>query len=161
MCQISAVFDVILGLPIHPLIVHAVVVLLPLSAVTSVVAVVRRGSSRWLTMLIVAAIITFGMALVAEQSGEALASRVGEPEAHAEYGEMVKFGAFGLFFALALAWSFERSRKLRRFVTLGKALVVLAATGAIAITVLAGHSGAAATWSAIIENTVPQGTQDQ
>lgn len=157
MCNSSGVLDVILGLPVHPLVVHAAVVLLPLTAIASVIAVTRRRSREWLTFLIIAAIVCFGIALVAEQSGEALAARVGEPGQHAEYGEMVKFGAFGLFLSLVLVWSAERSRKLRALRGVGKLLVVLAAAGAIGITVLAGHSGAAATWETIIQNTTPAG----
>lgn len=152
-------FDTVLGLPIHPLVVHGAVVLLPLTAVASVIAVTKRKYRGWLTFLAIAALVCVGIAIVAEQSGEVLASRVGNPGEHAEYGEMVKSGAFGLFLALVLAWASERGKKLRKLLPLSKALVVLAAAGAIAVTVLAGHSGATATWKNIVDNTAP-GTHD-
>lgn len=148
-------FDTILGLPVHPLVVHGAVVLLPLTAIASVVAVTRRRSRGWLTFLAIAALVCVGIAIVAEQSGEVLASRVGDPGQHEEFGEMVKSGAFALFLALVLAWASEKSRKMKALIPLTKALVVLAAAGAIAITALAGHSGAEATWKTIIENTTP------
>lgn len=152
--------DTVLGLPIHPLVVHGSVVLLPLTAIASVIAVTRRKFRGWLTLLAIAALVCVGISIVAEQSGEVLASRVGDPGQHEEFGELVKFGAFGLFLALVLAWASERGRKLRKVLPLAKALVVIAAAGAIAVTALAGHSGAEATWKDIIQNTTPSGDMD-
>ena len=67
------VFDTVLGLPVHALVVHGVVVLLPLMAiVTAVVACVPRWRARaaWPVVVVDAGMVA--MTLVARQSGEAL-----------------------------------------------------------------------------------------
>ena len=86
----SGLFDTIAGLPVHPLVVHVAVVVLPVSAVAFVVLVLLRRARRrygWLTMLGL-----FGgtaAAVVAKESGEALAKRVGTPATHASYGDLL------------------------------------------------------------------------
>ena len=83
----SGPFDTISGLPVHPLVVHGAVVLLPVAALAVIALVlVRRwrGTFGWLTLLGLTA--GAGAAVAAEKSGEALAARVGMPfaanEAH-------------------------------------------------------------------------------
>lgn len=73
-------FDTIAGLPIHPLVVHAAVVLLPLGALGLVAMVVKPALQERYGSLIMAVIVMgAGSAFVADQSGEALAARVGSP----------------------------------------------------------------------------------
>ena len=94
----SGPFDTIAGLPVHPLVVHGAVVLLPLAAlgVLALVLVRRwRGVFGWLTLAGLAA--GAGAAIVAEESGEALAARVGMPAEHAEWGERLPPVAVALF----------------------------------------------------------------
>lgn len=70
-------FDSILGLPIHPLVVHAVVVLGPLTALIAIAYAVlprSRKALRW--PLLLGALVTAGTAFVAQESGEALFVRV-------------------------------------------------------------------------------------
>jgi uncharacterized membrane protein len=91
-------FDTIQGLPLHPLVVHAVVVLLPLAvAGTLAVALVPRWRRTFGPL--VALLATAGTALVpvATQSGESLVARVGAPS-----GDHQVLGGQLLWFALPM-----------------------------------------------------------
>jgi hypothetical protein len=103
--------DNINGLPVHPLVVHAVVVLLPLAALGVVVLAIRpswRGRFGLLVVLI-AALATAAVPL-ATDSGESLERRVGDPGRHAELGDQLIWFALPLLVAaLALFWLHRRS----------------------------------------------------
>lgn len=74
----SGLFDLINGLPMHPLVVHAAVVLLPVTALLAiVVALVPRWSRSWGLLVPILAFVSTGAAFLAKESGEALARRVG------------------------------------------------------------------------------------
>jgi uncharacterized membrane protein len=92
-------FDLIGGLPLHPLVVHAVVVLLPLAAVGTVaIAVVPAWRRRFGILVALAATAATAMVPVATNSGEALMRRVGPPA-----GNHDALGGQLLWFALPLA----------------------------------------------------------
>ncbi|MCX6434000.1 MAG: cytochrome b5-like heme/steroid binding domain-containing protein [Actinobacteria bacterium] len=141
-------FDLITGIPVHPLVVHAVVVLLPLSALAliAIVLIPRwRGTFGWLVLagLFVGAGATF----VAKESGEALAARVGLPQEHASWGDRLPLVAM-LLLIVAAIWFWRGASPDRRgalTTVLGVAAIVLA-VAAIALTIVVGHSGAEAVW---------------
>ena len=94
------------GVPLHPLVVHAVVVLGPLAALTGLAyAVVPRW--RWLLRwpLVVLAVVTAASAFLATQSGEALLESRPElaplVEEHEERGELLRNVALGYAAGLA------------------------------------------------------------
>ncbi|KAB1647868.1 DUF2231 domain-containing protein [Pseudoclavibacter endophyticus] len=69
--------DSFLGLPLHPLVVHGLVVIGPLTAATAIVYAVRRRWRRALRWpLLVALVATGVLAIVVRQSGEALRDRL-------------------------------------------------------------------------------------
>lgn len=156
----SSALDTVFGLPTHVLVVHTVVVLLPLAAIGAVASVVRRS---WINRLGPATTVVALVALIATWvsrfSGAKLASRVGNPEPHVELGHDLPVYAT-VFFTLWLAyWLFARGVPGNRtrpwwLLVLG-ALVIIAAVSVTWFTVLTGHSGSAATWEAVIENTTP------
>ena len=148
----SDLFGFIAGLPMHPLVVHAAVVLLPLSALVLIVLVfvpswrIRFG---WATIAGLAA--GTGAAFVAKESGEALAAKVGLPADHAAWGDILVPVSIGLF-AVAVAWLVLRNRAARTSsrsaaATVTGGLAVVLALAATAITVIVGHSGAQAVWA--------------
>jgi uncharacterized membrane protein len=149
-------FDTIAGIPLHPLVVHAVIVLLPLACLGAVLVAAKASWNRSYGWLVLAcAFIAMGSAFVAKESGEKLASRVGWPEDHIEWGEKIPIAAFGLFVLLAILWWFDRQQRDGR-TTLTKVvavLVVLVAAGNLALAVLAGHSGAQAVWGGTVNKT--------
>lgn len=100
----SGIFDTIAGLPVHPLVVHVAVIMLPLSAVAFIALVVVRrwrGTFGWLT--VAGLVVGAGAALAAKESGEALAQRVGTPAQHASYGTILPVLGF-LLAVVALGW---------------------------------------------------------
>ncbi|MFZ1912059.1 MAG: cytochrome b5-like heme/steroid binding domain-containing protein [Propionicimonas sp.] len=148
----GGLFSSVAGLPLHPLVVHLAVIVLPVAAAALVALVIwPRLAQRygWLTMggLVVGTIAAF----VAKESGEALAEQVGEPAQHAAYGDVLPLAAIGLL-VLSVAWFVLQQRDAaaaggRSLPTLVTGLVAgLAALATIGLTVLVGHSGAQAVW---------------
>jgi MFS family permease len=148
------------GVPLHPLVVHAVVVLGPLAALAGLAyAVVPRW--RWLLRwpLVVLAVVTAVAAFVAVQAGEALLDLRPEleplVEEHEERGELLRNVALGYaVVSLLAAWALGGASALAsgrgaRETRLGIPVMVLLAVGAVALAVclfLAGDSGSRAVW---------------
>lgn len=165
--DVDSLVDTVVGLPVHPLVVHAAVVLIPLSALLVVaIAVVpawRGGVFGWFTVGLTAA--ATAVVPVATLSGEALAERVGEPERHEALGQaMIYFVVPLLVLALALMLLSARDRRRARSrgldrprqsaLTLVVAVAAVVAAGAATVQVaFVGHSGATATWSGVVAAT--------
>ena len=150
--RVANLFDTVLGLPIHALVVHGVVVLLPLMAiVTAVVACVPRWRARaaWPVVVIDAGMVA--MTFVARQSGEALQSRLGGQVAqqHAALGKNLFWFAFAMFLASLVVAMVHRSQRA----TLGAVLAVVAGVLVVVWTVRVGHTGADALWKGIVAST--------
>ena len=157
------------GLPLHALVVHATVVLIPLSALLVIAFAVLQGwrwLTRWPTAL--ASVAVVALALLSTQSGEALlearpflleSEQLAEQlETHEERGDLlfqlsipfavlVLVGAWSLPGTSALASG--RGAQESRLSVADKVLpvvLVLAAVGIIVLTVLTGDAGARAVW---------------
>lgn len=96
-------FEEILGLPLHPLAVHAPIVLVPLLVVAAVVYALvpkKRGHLAWVAALL--AIVAPVSAVVAKLSGDAFVDRsyqgqLVEPVAtHADWGNLLMWLAIAL-----------------------------------------------------------------
>lgn len=140
----------ILGLPLHPLVVHSVVVLVPLVAVGMVVAVLSlRWSERLRVVLAVLASVAAAASVVARATGQTLLAQVpGSPEVarHANLSDALPWFLLAVA-ALIVAWAWLESRGTSR-----RWLGVVATGGALAATVwtvLAGHTGAESVWGDI------------
>lgn len=98
--------DTFNGLPLHPLIVHAVVVLLPLAALGVIAVTIRPARLARYGRLVVAVTAAAVLAIpLATSSGERLAARVGEPGVHAELGDtLIWFAVPLLAAAVTLTW---------------------------------------------------------
>lgn len=150
--------DTVFGLPVHVLVVHAVVVLLPLASIGAVlVALLPRFSQRFAVLVVVLAWAAVPAAFLAEGSGEQFAERVGLPQPHAELGESMPYFAVALAVVLLVFWLFDRGipgNRGRPWWLKGLAVVlILAAVLTTWWTIRVGHSGAEATWSAVVQNT--------
>jgi len=142
---------------------------LPVSAVAFIALVLVRRARRsygWLTMLGL-----FGgtaAAVVAKESGEALAKRVGTPATHASYGDVLPLIGAALA-VVALLWMVLQRQSARRaagadpaepvrdsgLVKALGAVGILAALATVGMSVLVGHSGAEAVWGNRIAATQP------
>ena len=145
-------FDTVLGLPVHALVVHGVVVLLPLMAIiTAVVACIPRWRVRaaWPVAVIDAGMVA--ITFVARQSGKALQARLGSQIAqeHAAVGRNLIWFAFGMFLVSVVVAVMRRSPRA----TVGAAGAVVAGLLVIWWTVRVGHTGADALWKGIVAAT--------
>ncbi|SDR26833.1 hypothetical protein SAMN04489764_4624 [Thermostaphylospora chromogena] len=151
-------FEEILGLPAHPLIIHAAVVFTPLAAVLSLVyAVVPRWRARISWAVAASAVIAPLSVLAARQSGLALEERLYHgrlPEGefgqkimeHSGFANPLLFSTAGMgVAALALVFGAERLGKVPAAVLSGVTVVLALVAGFYVFR--AGHSGAEAVWS--------------
>jgi cytochrome b involved in lipid metabolism len=152
----NKLFDLFLGLPVHVLITHVVVVLLPLSAFALILLVfLPKLRNKYLFLTLIGLGVSVVAAFIAKESGEALSYRVGTPSVHTEWGEKALLIAVALFIS-ALIWQFLLKRKNKFTFIVGYVAVILA-VAALVISYLAGHSGAKASWEKRI-NPVSQVT---
>lgn len=157
---VDGLLDTVAGLPMHPLIVHGAVVLVPLAALGLMLMAVRPSFSRRFGVLIV---IVAGVAAVtafaAKLSGEELAERVGTPAIHAELGNVLPLIALGLFVLGLVFWLVDRgipgNKPRPGWLVVFAIVLVLAAALAIFWTIRVGHSGAEVTWGGVVERTDP------
>jgi uncharacterized membrane protein len=148
------VFDLINGIPLHPLVVHAVVVLLPVATLGTLAIAARPGwRLRYGPLVVAAAAVATALTPVATSSGEALERRVGDPGDHAELGDtLIWFAIPLLVLSAALVW-IEWRRAHATEPSGGRMLpnvvAVLAVVAALACAVQVyrvGDSGARAAW---------------
>lgn len=154
----SGFFDSIAGLPMHPLVVHFAVVLLPLAALGLVLLVARptwADRYGWLTLGVLA--VGTGAAFVAKESGEALAAQVGQPAAHAAWGDQLPLLAAALLVLAAVWYVLHRrdrgaGRGRSAAATVAGLLAAVLAVAVTGVTVIVGHTGAQAAWSGVTAN---------
>ena len=140
--------DLIDGLPIHPLVVHAVVVLLPLAVLgTVVVALVPRWRRPYGPLVLAVAVVATALVPVATSSGEALEKRVGDPGEHAELGEQLIWFGIALLVVLVALLVLDRRATRRALVTGVAVVAVLVALAAAVQVYRVGDSGARAVWA--------------
>ncbi|MBT9608267.1 hypothetical protein D8Y23_09175 [Microbacterium enclense] len=172
-------FDTFFGLPLHPLVVHATEVIVPLAAVLVILTAAWPRFRRW------AGYLTLGICLLAlalvplsTQSGEKLEARVGENaliETHAELadGLLPWVGGLVLIAAALLWWNIREKRaqaaavrapdsavaprpevkgRMRWIPATLLVLALVVSGGTTVQAILIGHSGATAVWSGDMEN---------
>lgn len=155
-------FDTIAGLPLHPLVVHATEVIVPVAAIVVTVAALWPRFRRRAGYLALA-LASLVLVSLSTQSGEALQERVGESsliETHSNLAEGLLPWVFSLVVVAAvLLWWNRNERKAAtprapRWVALGLAVAaVLATTGTTVQAIRVGHSGATAVWSEDMSTT--------
>lgn len=153
------------GLPAHPLLVHAMVVLLPLAALALVLHAVWPTARQRLGIVTpLLAVVALVLVPITTHAGEVLAETfVGNPlvQRHAELARQVlPWSAALAVLAIAQWWWGGRGRGVlvtatgptagRRTVTVAlTVLSVAVAVGATVALVRAGDAGARATWGAL------------
>ncbi|MGZ5400908.1 MAG: DUF2231 domain-containing protein, partial [Nocardioides sp.] len=155
--------DNLFGIPAHPLVVHAVVVLVPLAALGAIAVVISPWVRSHIGWLVVAtAALNVLLVPLAAGSGESLEERIDETalvETHAEMGEQLLPWIIALALVLGVFMVLSRlasrptsdtpspvwtSRTVSLVVA---AITVIAASGALVQVARIGHSGAEASWS--------------
>lgn len=149
----ESLFYTISGLPVHALVVHFAVVILPLAAAAFIAMVyMPKLKSKYSFITVVAIIIGSGAAYVAKESGEALAEHIGNPIKHSNYATILTVAAFALAGA-SLLWYRSSKGRLSRVVTPIGHIGVLIALAVLALSFLTGHTGAEAVWKGRLTTT--------
>lgn len=154
-------FDLINGLPLHPLVVHAAVVLVPLTALGVIAMVIwPRFSQRHGWLVVATSVVALGSSFVAKESGEGLEELVGEPGFdHAELGDLMPIFVGVLMLAVIVLWLIDR-RTPAGGAAPRRGLRVVAAVVAVVVALAnlvwvyqVGDSGAKSVWSGVVSSS--------
>jgi uncharacterized membrane protein len=160
--SVFAFLDSLFGLPAHPLVVHAAVVLVPLAAIGTIVIAVWPTARRRIGWIVAAiGVIGFFFTFLAKESGEALLETTKVTAAIRTHADMGTWGVIGAFLVGGSACSVmlfnlfvdERDRRGLRQLSaetpvrnlISVFAVVLSIFGTVLV-INVGHSGAKATW---------------
>jgi hypothetical protein len=135
------------ALPMHPLIVHGVIVALPVAALWLLLAVWKPAVlERTFPALWVLSVLAVIGVVAAKSSGDSLAAAVGLPEAHAAAGNRLIPVSIAMA-ATVLAFGFFRLVRPSTVLATGaRALGAVAAVAVLPLVYVAGHSGAESVW---------------
>ncbi|MBB2975254.1 hypothetical protein FHX49_000820 [Microbacterium endophyticum] len=152
------------GLPIHVLLVHFVVIVVPLTAICLVLSTFWPAARRRLGLVTpILALVALISVPITTQAGEALEEQVSETalsELHTELGDTLLPWAIALFIIAALQWFWFAfctgdgryakqftSKTIRTTITMALSIAVIAvAIGSVVVVVIIGESGARAVW---------------
>lgn len=147
----SGPFGMLAGLPLHPLLVHSAVVLVPLVAIGALVmSYLPSFSRRHGKMILILAVIAQVSVFLAKMSGEAfseiLDKNVGK---HAELGEIAPLVTLPMVALIYLRWRMDRAGSsignvvIRRLTSVA---LVISSLASLILIFLVGHSGASSVW---------------
>lgn len=133
------------------MVIHAVVVLVPLTAVGALVMVLRpRLSKRFGVVVVMGAVLSAVAAVVAKESGEDLARVRPVSADHVLAGDVVPLPVIAFAVLLTVFWLIDRgvpgNRSRPVWLSLLGILVILAAGTSTFLVVRAGHTGALSVW---------------
>jgi hypothetical protein len=147
----GGLFGSVAGLPLHPLVIHASIVLIPLVAIGALVmSYLPSFSRRYGKLILVIALFAQVSLFLAKVTGEAFEEILDKDMGnHAELGEIAPFITLPMVTLIYLRWRLDRSGAtvgsvwVRRLTSLA---LILASLASIAVIVLVGHSGAQSVW---------------
>jgi len=139
------------GLPLHPLLVHSAVVLVPLVAIGALVmSYLPSFSRRHGKLILILALVAQVSVFLAKISGEAFSEILKKNvEKHAELGEIAPFVTLPMVVLIYLRWRMDRagsstgSVAIRRLTSVA---LVISSLASLVMIFLVGHSGASSVW---------------
>ncbi len=151
------------GIPLHPLVVHAAIVLIPLAAIgVMLIAFVPRWRERYGGLVALFALGALVGTLLAKFSGENFQRDLGitseKVTTHADLGQKMLYFVIPLFLvAIALWWVGRREEEHQPYgvgltISLGVVSVIVALAAGVWV-VRVGHSGANAVWGGTVATT--------
>jgi uncharacterized membrane protein len=149
------------GLPLHPLVVHATVVLVPLGALGAILYVVPRWRwlLRWPTLVV--NVLAAVLVQISIMSGEDLQRDIKafnpQVETHEEWADKLRIGVFvlavivivafwALGYATRLAGGADRASRVPALETVMMVLLPVAGVAVLVLVFLTGDAGAKAVW---------------
>lgn len=150
----TGVFDLFLGLPLHPLVVHAAVILIPMAALAAIAAAIRPAISRKYGAVIIGIVVIGQLSsFLAKSTGQVFVERLGiDIQRHVSFGENAPLTSLPLLALVVLLYRVDKkgsSKGQRKIIATLTVLAAIFAAGYMAVT---GHSGAAAVWSWVTFN---------
>lgn len=147
----GGLFGSVAGLPLHPLVIHASIVLIPLVAIGALVmSYLPSFSRRYGKLILFIALFAQISLFLAKVTGEAFEEILDKDMGnHAELGEIAPFITLPMLALIYLRWRLDRSGAtvgsvwVRRLTSLA---LIVASLASIAVIVLVGHSGAESVW---------------
>ena len=147
----GGLFGSVAGLPLHPLVIHASIVLIPLVAIGALVmSYLPSFSRRYGKLILFIALFAQLSLFLAKVTGEAFEEILDKDMGnHAELGEIAPFITLPMLALIYLRWRLDRSGAtvgsvwVRRLTSLA---LIVASLASIAVIVLVGHSGAESVW---------------
>ena len=146
----------ILGLPLHPLIVHATVVIVPLAAIGAIaMSLIKFVRVRYGELVLLAAIAAPILTWVTQQAGEDLSKTFIKPSAalqkHEALGDTLLWWTLGLLVAVICVYLSQRLTtrdhpRGRLLWISGTVLSIVFGVITIVQVVRIGHAGATALW---------------
>ena len=139
------------GLPLHPLLVHSAIVLVPLVAIGALVmSYLPSFSRRHGRLILILAVVAQVSVFLAKMSGEAFSEILNKNvEKHAELGEIAPLVTIPMVVLIYLRWRMDRAGSsignaaLRRLTSVA---LVIASLASLVVIFLVGHSGASSVW---------------
>ncbi len=147
--------DTVFGVPLHPLVNHAVIVLVPLAVLgTLVITAVPRWRTAYGWLVVALSAVAFVSVPVATRSGRNLEAslELGGPalekvQDHQTMGDRVIWAVGAMFVLDLVVMLMHRSGRPAGQTTLVGVLASIAGLVALVLVVLTGHLGAAAVWN--------------
>ena len=147
----GGLFGSVAGLPLHPLVIHASIVLIPLVAIGALVmSYLPSFSRRYGKLILFIALFAQLSLFLAKVTGEAFEEILDKDMGnHAELGEIAPYITLPMVALIYLRWRLDRSGAtvgsvwVRRLTSLA---LIVASLASIAVIVLVGHSGAESVW---------------
>jgi hypothetical protein len=147
----SEPFGMLAGLPLHPLLVHSAVILVPLVAIGALVmSYLPSFSRRHGKLILILALVAQVSVFLAKISGQAFSEILQKNvEKHAELGEIAPFVTLPMVVLIYLRWRMDRAGSsignvaLRRLTSVA---LVISSLASLVMIFLVGHSGASSVW---------------
>ena len=147
----SGPFGMLAGLPLHPLLVHSAVVLVPLVAIGALVmSYLPSFSRRHGKLILILAVIAQVSVFLAKMSGEAFSEILDKDVGkHAELGEIAPLVTLPMVALIYLRWRMDRAGSsignvvIRRLTSVA---LVVSSLASLIVIFLVGHSGASSVW---------------
>ena len=154
------------GLPLHPLVVHAPVVLIPLSAIALVLLIfVRKWRPHYAWLAVAGLVVGTLGAVAAVLTGNAFAETIGLPARHATLGTILVWTAAALSVSAIVWWLLQHQERDNeqesRIVWASSIVTVVLVVATLIVTVLTGHSGAEAAWGGTTSQSESTAVEDE
>ncbi|MCW2855180.1 MAG: hypothetical protein JWR52_795 [Marmoricola sp.] len=158
-------FDTFQGLPVHELIVHATVVLVPTTALAVALAAVYPRFRAWVgpipPILGVASVLLTQVTTMSGQKFYDRWAKLGPVSAaiqhHRQLGRTLIWFVIPLAIISIVAYVLERRAGASRTVVVIVAVLAVVSAGAVLVDVaLIGHAGASASWKDFVNSTNPK-----